>query len=302
MPDPMRCESASQKQWHQRQHQRRRLLTQLDNVSLVVSYRCHNAAGPQLKSAADVSWNFLTVFASRATSLSISHCIVRSLEWLNALKSLRSLSFHKCHIVCSDDEFHRFSKYLPNLKHFGAEEVTDAMLEELSLVESLRSLEMTNSPMLTNTGLRELAASQAGAHLRQLRIEGCNRLTLHGFEALAKNLLNLRRLKLRFVSDSFPRSTVLLMHVANLPWLHTLDLSRSFGLCDDGIHSISTISSLTSLNLEGCEDITDLCVMHLVSLPVLRHLDLFGCWRVTNAGLLSIGKMIELRSLSLGHC
>jgi hypothetical protein len=51
------------------------------------------------------------------------------------------------------------------------------------------------------------------------------------------------------------------------------------------MRALSSLPALTSLDLTGCEEVTDEGMRALSSLPALASLDLRHCFKVTDAGV-----------------
>jgi hypothetical protein len=73
-------------------------------------------------------------------------------------------------------------------------------------------------------------------------------------------------------------------------------------LTDKGMRAVSSLTSLTSLNLTGCDKITDKGMRAVSSLPALKSLDLRCCRKVTDEGVRAVSNIRTLTFLDLDGC
>lgn len=88
----------------------------------------------------------------------------------------------------------------------------------------------------------------------------------------------------------------------DLPLLEHLDLGHCFSITDSGVAHISTMHSLTLINLFFCDRLTDASLLSLSQMPRLKDLGLMGCDGITDVGLLALVKQESLRWLDLRGC
>ncbi len=84
------------------------------------------------------------------------------------------------------------------------------------------------------------------------------------------------------------------------PHLLSLNLAGCNKITDDGIKPFASCSSLTSLQLGGCNQLTD--AIHVLAIPTLRVLNLAGCSRLTNDGIIPFAKLKQLAHVNLSFC
>ncbi len=143
--------------------------------------------------------------------------------------------------------------------------ITDNCLSSLQN-HDLQSLELKHCMQFTGAGLNHLKK----ASLQSLKIERCKPFSDAGMAILPQ--FPLRNLRLAYCKAITSAGWTCL---ANLPHLKSLDLS-------------------------GCDQLTDDDLLHLAKLP-LKHLRLHGCTKITPIGLNNL-KGLELESLCLDGC
>ncbi len=92
-----------------------------------------------------------------------------------------------------------------------------------------------------------------------------------------------------------------LKNITNMTELTTLDLGGCNAVTDQSLANIGKLSNLRSLNLAYCK-VTDLGLLYLKNLTNLISLDLGGCDQITDAGLANLSNMSQLKILNLQHC
>jgi len=83
-----------------------------------------------------------------------------------------------------------------------------------------------------------------------------------------------------------------LAHLKDLTALQTLDLSGCERVTDAGLAHLKGLTALQSLNLMGCDEVTDAGLAHLKALTALQRLGLTGCDKVTDAGVADLKKVL----------
>ena len=144
-------------------------------------------------------------------------------------------------------------------------------------------------------GCSGLRVKGKGPDAWEHRFCGLQELTwLHPAENSGQSWPMLRSLRLERCSDEA------LLVLRNLPCLTSLDLFHC-SITDEGLNKLSHMTSLTSLNLGICYNITDAGLKELRHMSALASLDLSGC-SITDAGLKELEHMISLTSLILDAC
>jgi hypothetical protein len=197
--------------------------------------------------------------------------------------------------------------------------ITDVSVFALSIIKTLRSVNLAGCDTVTDIGVTWLARMKC---LERLNLGGCHGLTERALTELSK-LTSLTSLSLERceVTDYYVQA---LSSLTNLQGLH---LGSSTRLTSKGLSSLSTLTKLKALFLGECRlltdecvetllafpelqqlclakcgELTDACVGRLSELPRLRVLILFGCVRITDASLRALCALRELRWLNLAGC
>ena len=114
---------------------------------------------------------------------------------------------------------------------------------------------------------------------------------------MRKATKQVKRLKVEAIDVSSKGSLIGLLKA--YPNLEKLDLSSVRYLVDDDVlKQVAKLTQLTSLNLDGCEEITDL--EPLADMTQLTSLNLYECSEITN--LAPLAKLTQLTSLNLEGC
>jgi len=88
----------------------------------------------------------------------------------------------------------------------------------------------------------------------------------------------------------------------SLSSLHSLDLTGCIQITDEALTALQPLSSLASLKLLGCFRIGDEGLAALCSLRGLRDLDVCCCHQLSHRGLAALGQLPALSSLTLRGC
>ena len=116
----------------------------------------------------------------------------------------------------------------------------------------------------------------------------------------APTLESLRVIGSGDVSDASLGSLLLGLPPATI---HGLDLSCSARVTDAGLSSLPRLTSLTTLDLSHCSELTDAALVHHVSgCTGLTSLVLSHCPLLTDAGIEAVRTFTGLRTLSVAHC
>ncbi len=93
-----------------------------------------------------------------------------------------------------------------------------------------------------------------------------------------------------------------LARLRGLTTLHTLNLNGCEQLTDAGLSHLKGLTALQKLDFFKCEHLTDAGLAHLKSLTKIKSLTLGGCKRLTDAGLIHLGTLTALQTLDLSGC
>jgi hypothetical protein len=96
------------------------------------------------------------------------------------------------------------------------------------------------------------------------------------------------------------------MLVRSLPAVVSLEMKSAFGetmaLTDKGVHAVSSLPALSSLNLRCCDKVTDEGLRAVSSLPALSSLNITLCYQLTDEALRAVSSCTSLTSLNLREC
>ena len=198
-------------------------------------------------------------------------------------------------------------------------ETTDTLLAHLGNFSHLKQLDLSGSlysPSERNgTGVQHIAhlaniekvdlnftaTSDAGLgsiklfqELRELHLRGCENITDDAIIHLSE-ITHLQNLILPYqIGDQG------LAHLKGLREMQDLVLS-STQITDAGLVHIQEMAELHTLQLNGCENLTDAGIVHLSGLKNLQVLNL-NATQITDAGLPHLARLTNLQQLDLGNC
>mgnify|MGYP001158258526 CR=1 FL=1 len=198
-------------------------------------------------------------------------------------------------------------------------ETTDTLLAHLGNFSHLKQLDLSGSlysPSERNgTGVQHIAhlaniekvdlnftaTSDAGLgsiklfqELRELHLRGCENITDDAIIHLSE-ITHLQNLILPYqIGDQG------LAHLKGLREMQDLVLS-STQITDAGLVHIQKMAELHTLQLNGCENLTDAGIVHLSGLKNLQVLNL-NATQITDAGLPHLARLTNLQQLDLGNC
>jgi hypothetical protein len=95
------------------------------------------------------------------------------------------------------------------------------------------------------------------------------------------------------------------MLARRFPALMSMGFKSEYGdnaLTDQGMRAVSSLTSLTCLNLTSCQKITNEGMQAVRSLPALTSLDLTYCKLVADEGVRAVSSCTALTFLNLHHC
>jgi len=198
-------------------------------------------------------------------------------------------------------------------------ETTDTLLAHLKNFSHLKQLDLSGSLYSPSerdgTGVQHIAhlaniekvdlnftaTSDAGLgsiklfqELRKLHLRGCENITDDAITHLSE-ITHLQNLILPYqIGDQG------LAHLKGLREMQDLVLS-STQITDAGLVHIQEMAELHTLQLNGCENLTDAGIGHLSGLKNLQVLNL-NATQITDAGLPHLARLTNLQQLDLGNC
>ena len=187
----------------------------------------------------------------------------------------------------------------------GCKQVTDLGLQRIAEVCDVQWLNLGYCDKITETGLIFLCRL-AHPHLSRLDLTACTSVAaIPDGGGLGAGVLDgctqLKVLKLNFcgVDDRWLKTFTKDSSITNL------DLTGCNKITDDGLlYCLKACPRLEQLSLAHCDNITDGGISTIASdtLRQLQHLDLSGCRLVTDGGLANLSPLRELRGLNLSSC
>ena len=198
-------------------------------------------------------------------------------------------------------------------------ETTDTLLAHLKHFSHLKQLDLSGSLYSPSerdgTGVEHIAhlanietvdlnftaISDAGLgliklfqELRKLHLRGCENITDDAIIHLSE-ITHLQNLILPYqIGDQG------LAHLKGLREMQDLVLS-STQITDAGLVHVQEMAELHTLQLNGCENLTDTGMVHLSGLKNLQVLNL-NATQITVAGLPHLARLTNLQQLDLGNC
>jgi len=157
----------------------------------------------------------------------------------------------------------------------------------LARIPNLRSLHVSDRLLLDDAHVAQLAALP---NLATLEIDGAQKVTM---AALAKLPPSLRHLEIR--GSSGLRGAL----PPNLRHLERLSFSWNRHIDDATVASLTQCTSLRSLCLKCCPNLTPECIASIAQLAGLRHLDLDGLPWLDDSHLRQLSALAELEHLAI---
>lgn len=183
----------------------------------------------------------------------------------------------------------------------------------------LTSLCLQYCLFITDVGVQRLAVEVNHESFTSLDLSGCVRVSDYSISVLGQLCRNLRRLNLKAVNRVTEEGVASVTH--NCWALEFLCLGDIYNLRDsafifnsiDGRRSVEAnmLRSITVMNLEDCNKITDMAVDHIMKrVDLIETLNLGACCRLTDAACDSIARDsvtglrrgTKLTSLNLAFC
>jgi hypothetical protein len=196
----------------------------------------------------------------------------------------------------------------------GLPELGDAGVMALSKLKNLKELNISKCQRITTAGLRALADGCPNlvglnvnynietvpdaapgvewpppkmSKLQAVNIRGCPNLTPDLFENLLKTCTSLKVL----VTPTHIVDMDLNSVAKHCRKLEHLDISYAYYPTDDGVQSVTaSCKDLASLNLEGCQLMTDAAVVSISESISLQWLDISFCLNVTDNSIIKLAK------------
>ena len=197
-------------------------------------------------------------------------------------------------------------KDIPSLRilsfHEGVARITDASLVHIAQIPNLESLCLHGMKNITDDGLAHLSKMRS---LRKLDISS-SQVTDRGLSFL-KEIKTLERIDLPQRDQRI--TDVGLAHLSELPNLKQLSISRAHSASpernreyytDRGLESLVRCRKLEELGI-GSIGISDVGMGHIAQFTSLTKLNLFGCDNVTDTGLSRLAALKSLKNLSVSH-
>ena len=221
------------------------------------------------------------------------------------LKKIRRLNLRSCwqisdhgigHLTGIKGQPSTGAKTLVSISLQDCQKLSDESLRYISEgLPDIRELNLSFCVSVTDTGLKSLSSSES---LEDLRLRSCDNISDIGLGFLADGCPGLAKLDVSFcdrVSDSS------MAHIATgLAQLQSLSLS-SCQITDAGIVRIQDMSSLETLNIGQCSNLTDKTVHTITDkIKSLRSVDLYGCNAISSQALETLNQCENLQVVNLG--
>ncbi|KAJ0235016.1 F-box/LRR-repeat protein 3 [Hirschfeldia incana] len=248
-----------------------------------LTYHCNSLKNLDASSCQNLTQRGLTSLLSGARCLErldLAHSSsVISLDFASSLNkvsaSLQSIRLDGCTVTCD------------GLKAIG------------TLCVSLREVSLSKCVTVTDEGLSSLVMKLKG--LRKLDITCCRKLTGASITQVANSCPLLVSLKMESCSLVSREAFWLIGHKCRL--LEELDFTDN-EIDDEGLKSISSCLSLSSLKLGICLNITDRGLSYIGrGCSNLRELDLYRSVGITDMGISSIAQgCCHLETINISYC
>jgi hypothetical protein len=168
--------------------------------------------------------------------------------------------------------------------------ITDAFLEDLRAHKTLTELSLVAACRIT------IASPLLSTQLKTLNLTACRSLD----KIALTHIWSLPHLTCLDLSDSAATLGLAegILSMPSPPGLVELSLRRT-GINDDILQAIGEVTTLKRLDLSQNPDITSTGIAHLTTLVSLSSLDLTSCFGVSDAALISLGSFSNLQYLNL---
>lgn len=133
-------------------------------------------------------------------------------------------------------------------------------------------------------------------NLQELDFSNCQKLPdfhLPGLNFPALQNLNLSQCNITDITLRF---------LSECTTLTTLNLSYCRNITGEGLRALTDLTALTSLSLTGCSQFTDENLSVLTNLTALHTLSVSECPWITDESLIHVGELAQLHNLDLNYC
>ena len=128
-----------------------------------------------------------------------------------------------------------------------------------------------------------------------------SKITDADLEFVAQSCPNLSSLSLAFSYEKLDTGIQsVARHCHNLTSVNLANW-ETFRVTDAVVMALAKCPNLSSLNLHGCQLVTNVSVVALAKCPNLSSLNLLGCELVTNTSVVALAKCPQLSSLNLSY-
>ena len=221
-------------------------------------------------------------------------------------------SLRKCRIAVSRTEKEVEKPVISGDTVSPAKNITDDDLANLAAMPQLWKLDLSGCNKITDAGLRHLHNLPL---LEHLDLTDCGKITVNGFQnlqaALPECLIESPPVAVKlgiFYGDgddsASPAEDITDDDLANLRGtrIRTLELSGCDEITDAGLAVIAEMPQLRTLSVSNCEQITSAALRHLAGLTQLRALKMDLIGQITDADLAHLAGLTQLRQLDLYEC
>lgn len=188
------------------------------------------------------------------------------------LMSLKTIDFFQV----EDDDIKNINfvnfKLLTKL-NFSGSGITDESMKCLSILESLKKLDLSECQEITDEGIKNLVLPGKLKLLKWLDCYKCGGISDDG---------------LKYISE-------------NLPSLNFLNVDSSVDITDKGLKYLSKLKFLTNVNFSDCINITNKGLKYFRLYKTLTKIDISGCCEITKHGLKYLSEL-QLVYLNIKYC
>ncbi|XP_065200656.1 F-box/LRR-repeat protein 14-like [Planococcus citri] len=227
------------------------------------------------------------------------------------VNSLTSRGIKRVQILSLKKSFREITQGIGNLTSLnlsGCFNVRDDNLHQAfaSSIPTLLNLDLSLCKQITDKSVLKIV--QSLENLENLELGGCSNVTDSGLLAIANGLKRLKSLNLRSCWNVSDQGIRLIAgqtdkKTGNLT-LERLGLQDCQHLSDEALKCISIgLTSITSINLSFCINISDVGLKYLAKIPSLRELNLSSCDNVSDAGVAYLAEAgSPITSLDVSFC
>jgi hypothetical protein len=218
---------------------------------------------------------------------------------ISTLTGLTSVNILRCANLTSGflKNLQRSADTLQSLNCSNLKSFKDEDLLNLSTMTNLTELFLNNNSGITGEAFKKFG------HLEKLQVvqlSGCEDLTNEGVRALCSASPFILDLNLAACEKLDGKA---LQHVKQLSKLRNLNLAGIESLKDSDLQNLAALkNTLSSLNLEGCTNITSGAAAHIASLTNLSHLNITTCDQISDSFLDAIKEMKQLKNINVTGC